>query len=104
MAPDPSQPADASDDPLSKAIGRRIAGLRGAERSADLAERIGMSPSYLSRVETGRTVVSVRNAARIALGLGVSLSELFDGVALDPESMGRREYRAVRRPGRPRKT
>jgi hypothetical protein len=102
MDPDPSE-SDAGTDQLSKAIGRRIAALRGAEKSADLAKRIEMTPSYLSRVETGRTVVSVRNAARIALGLGVTLSELFEGVALDPGSLGSREYKAVRTPGRPRK-
>lgn len=36
-----------------------------------------MGPSYISRVERGRTIPSVENVIRFAAGLGIPVHELF---------------------------
>ena len=63
-------------------LGKRIKQLR-EERG--LSQRkfslmIGMDRSYLISVEGGKRNVAVDNLNKIARGLDVSLSELFDGV------------------------
>ena len=50
-----------------------------------LSNDIGMAQSYLAEVENGKRNVSLVNIARIAKGLGVQLSELFEGITLDNE-------------------
>lgn len=63
-------------------LGKRICALR--ERQS-LSQRtfclmIGMDRSYLIAVEHGRRNVSIKNLIRISAGLGVTLSELVEGV------------------------
>ena len=61
-------------------VGLRIKELR-AERGVGqdaLAYSIGMSRTYFAEVETGKRNVSIKNIARIAEGLNVSLKEFFD--------------------------
>ena len=63
----------------SKQIGERIRRLR-TRRSMGLVElgtRTGLSASFLSQLETGRVVPTVRNLARIAMTFGKDLAYFF---------------------------
>ena len=44
------------------------------------ALKIGMDRTYYASVENGKRNISIRNIKKIADGLGVSLSELFNNV------------------------
>lgn len=64
---------------LIQNVGRRIAELR---EDADLtqqvfADRLGMSPQYLRRVESGGMNLSIKSLVRFADGLGVAVVDLF---------------------------
>lgn len=48
---------------------------------ADLASRIGLTQSGYSKIERGLTMPSVRTAARIALEVGATISELWPDLA-----------------------
>lgn len=63
-------------------LGRRIRDLRSGQSLSQytFARMIGLDRSYLIDVEHGKRNVSIDNLCKIASGLGVSLSELFDGV------------------------
>jgi transcriptional regulator with XRE-family HTH domain len=89
--PQPVQPADTlSIDPtaaealLSAAqLGQRIKRLR-LKRSmglVDLGRLTGLSASFLSQLETGRVVPTLRNLARIALVFNKDLSWFFESAA-----------------------
>lgn len=41
---------------------------------------VGMDRTYLIAVEHGRRNIAIENISKIANGLGVTLSELFEGV------------------------
>jgi transcriptional regulator with XRE-family HTH domain len=74
-------PLETSSEALieGKAIGRKIRSLR-LKRSMGLSElgtRTGLSASYLSQLETGRVVPTLRNLARISLVFGKDLSYFF---------------------------
>ena len=63
----------------AKQIGERIRRLR-MKRSMGLVElgtKTGLSASFLSQLETGRVVPTVRNLARISLAFGKDLSYFF---------------------------
>lgn len=63
----------------SKQIGERIRRLR-MRRSMGLVElgkKTGLSASFLSQLETGRVVPTVRNLARIAMTFGKDLAYFF---------------------------
>lgn len=62
-----------------KAIGERIRRLR-MKRSmglVDLGKKTGLSASFLSQLETGRVVPTVRNLARIAMAFNKDLAYFF---------------------------
>lgn len=62
-----------------KAIGERIRRLR-MRRSmglVDLGKKTGLSASFLSQLETGRVVPTVRNLARIGMAFNKDLSYFF---------------------------
>ena len=64
----------------AKAIGERIRRLR-LKRSMGLVElgrQTGLSASFLSQLETGRVVPTLRNLARICIIFGKDLSYFFD--------------------------
>lgn len=64
---------------IVKLLGERIRELRirtGLSQEK-FALCIGMDRSYYASVEAGRRNISVRNIKKIAVGLNVSLSELF---------------------------
>ena len=72
---------EAAEDLLVEArLGQRIKRLR-LKRSMGLVElgkQTGLSASFLSQLETGRVVPTLRNLARIALVFGKDLSYFFD--------------------------
>lgn len=67
---------------IQKQLGQRIQSLR-KERDISqekFALQIDMDRTYLASVEAGRRNVSLCNIKKIADGLNVSLSELFEGI------------------------
>lgn len=63
-------------------LGKRIRDLRlltGLSQEK-FALKIGMDRTYYASVESGRRNVSICNINKIAIGLNVSLSELFENV------------------------
>jgi len=65
---------------ITKALGERIKDLRNRKGISQekFALGIGMDRTYFASVEAGRRNISICNIKKIADGLGVSLSELFD--------------------------
>jgi transcriptional regulator with XRE-family HTH domain len=64
-------------DPVD--VGERLRTLRTLRRRTlrQVAEAAGLSESFLSQVERGRTNVSVSSLQRIAAALGVDVSDVF---------------------------
>ncbi len=78
-AVDVVQPEQVESSIETKQIGDRIRRLR-MRRSMGLVElgkQTGLSASFLSQLETGRVVPTVRNLARIAITFGKDLSYFF---------------------------
>jgi transcriptional regulator with XRE-family HTH domain len=77
----PSVDPEAAEELLSDArLGQKIKRLR-LKRSMGLVElgkQTGLSASFLSQLETGRVVPTLRNLARLALVFGKDLSYFFD--------------------------
>jgi transcriptional regulator with XRE-family HTH domain len=63
-----------------KKIGIRIVQLREEQnlKQIDLAIAINIEDSALRRIETGRTNPTIKSLMRIAKGLNVELTDLFD--------------------------
>ena len=63
-------------------LGLRIKELRGKTGLSQekFALKIGMDRTYFASVEAGRRNIAIVNIKKIADGLGVSLSELFEGL------------------------
>ena len=63
----------------AKQIGERIRRLRSRRSMGlvELGQRTGLSASFLSQLETGRVIPTVRNLARIALTFDKDLSYFF---------------------------
>jgi DNA-binding XRE family transcriptional regulator len=76
-ARDAVEPAPAND--VSSRFGRRLRELRqqNALTQSDMARKFGIDRSYISDVERGRTSISLPILEVIALGLRISLSDLF---------------------------
>ena len=72
-------------------LGMRIKLLRERQDLSQytFSSMIELDRTYLIGVEKGRRNVSIDNLCKIARGLGISLSELCEGVD-DPESVARR--------------
>lgn len=51
--------------------------LKGVKQK-EMALKLGISPQYLSRLESGRIDLKLSTLKQIALILGVSISELID--------------------------
>ena len=60
-------------------VGERLRALRGFRRLTlrTVADRSGLSESFLSQVERGRSNASIASLKRIADALGVSMADLF---------------------------
>jgi transcriptional regulator with XRE-family HTH domain len=69
-------------DPLLRGLGWRVRQLREAKGWTQemLAGRAGLDRSYVAGIEAGLRNPSTRALAKLARALGVTLSELFDGV------------------------
>lgn len=63
-------------------LGKRIRELRTRTGLSQekFALKIGMDRTYFASVETGKRNIAICNIKKIADGLGVSLSELFEGL------------------------
>ena len=77
-------------------VGERLRAIRTLRRVTlrTVADRAGLSESFLSQVERGRANASVASLTRIAAALGVSVADLFEpnGVQARPRVL-RRESR-----------
>ena len=63
-------------------LGARIKNLRKEKGISQekFALSIGMDRTYFASVESGRRNISICNLQKIANGLGITLSELFEGL------------------------
>lgn len=67
---------------ITEKIGMRIRELRkntGLSQEK-FAAKIGMDRTYFATVELGKRNISIVNLEKIAIGLNVSLSEMFLGI------------------------
>ena len=67
---------------ITKDLGNRIKELRQKTGLSQekFALKIEMDRTYFASVEAGRRNIAIVNIKKIADGLGVSLSELFEGL------------------------
>lgn len=67
---------------ITQDLGNRIRELRiGTGLSQEkFALQIGMDRTYFASVEAGKRNIAIQNIKKIADGLNVTLSELFDGI------------------------
>ena len=67
---------------ITDKIGNRIRKLRNQMGLSQekFAQKIGMDRTYFASVELGKRNISIVNIEKIANGLEISLSELFDGI------------------------
>jgi transcriptional regulator with XRE-family HTH domain len=95
-----NEPEPAKVDALLVAVGSRITALRleAGLLPHQLAERAGMDQNYLWRVEAGRQNLSLRNTARLAKALELTLSQLLDGIEVGDLDLQPRAY--AKRPKR----
>ncbi len=71
-----------SDETINKALGARIRGIRKKQglTTQQLANRVGVTQSQISQVETGRSAGSVITLYKVAQVFEMSLSEILGGV------------------------
>ena len=67
---------------ITDKIGNRIRELRSHTGLSQekFAQKIGMDRTYFASFELGKRNISIVNIEKIANGLELSLSELFDGI------------------------
>jgi len=67
---------------ITAKLGARIRELRNQKGLSQekFALDIGMDRTYFASVEAGRRNIAIINIKKIADGLGVTLSELFEGI------------------------
>ena len=67
---------------ITAELGARIKELRNQKGLSQekFALDIGMDRTYFASVEAGKRNIAIINIKKIADGLGVTLSELFDGI------------------------
>lgn len=67
---------------LAKQLGERIKELRNKEGLSQekFALKIEMDRTYFASVEMGKRNISLNNIAKIAEGLNITISELFEGI------------------------
>jgi transcriptional regulator with XRE-family HTH domain len=92
--------AVASGDPADP-LARRIRAVRQAKKITlrALAERAGVTESFLSQVEHGLTSPSISSLRRIASGLGESIGSLFEDEAEPGLLLRASERRIIEYPG-----
>ena len=89
-------PSSAPDAVTEVDVGERLRDIRRSRRATlrTVADRAGVSESFLSQVERGRASASIASLRRIAGALGVSVADLF-------EPGGPPRPRVLRRDARP---
>lgn len=67
---------------IAKNLGERIRFFRTKTKLSQekFALKIGMDRTYFASVEAGKRNISICNIKKIADGLNISLSELFEGL------------------------
>lgn len=72
-------------------VGGRLRQIRHTRRQtlSEVAARAGVSESFLSQVERGRSNASIASLQRIAGALGFTVGELFDGGLARPQVLRR---------------
>lgn len=67
---------------ITEDLGRRIRKLRQQTGLSQerFALKIGMDRTYLASAEAGKRNIAICNIKKIADGLGITLSELFEGI------------------------
>jgi transcriptional regulator with XRE-family HTH domain len=88
-------PSSAPDVSAEIDVGERLRELRRFRRLtlATIASRSGLSESFLSQVERGRSSASIASLRRIADALGVSISDLFEQEGAPRPTVVRRDDR-----------
>jgi len=88
----PSSAADVTND---VDVGERLRVIRSRRRQTlrEVAERAGLSESFLSQVERGRASASVASLRRIADALGIAVSDLFQPAQASRPRVLRRDDR-----------
>lgn len=83
--------------PAEVDVGGRLRAIRHLRRATlkAVAERAGLSESFLSQIERGKASASVASLTRIAAALGVNVADLFEPHA------ARADARVLRRDRRP---
>lgn len=87
-------------DELAWSFGQRVSLLRrraGLDLK-ELARRTGMSTNYLWRLEQGLIVPNLRNVARLALSLEISLALLVEKVDISSVVLENRVYTKREKP------
>ena len=74
--------ADYYNTMITERVGNRIRELRSQTGLSQekFALKIGMDRTYFASVELGKRNIALKNIEKIANGLGVTLSELFEGI------------------------
>ena len=67
---------------ITKHLGNRIRELRNKTGLSQekFALKVGIDRTYFASIESGKRNVAIRNIKKIADGLGVTLSELFENL------------------------
>ncbi|NWL53682.1 XRE family transcriptional regulator [Campylobacter jejuni] len=67
---------------IAERVGNRIRELRSQTGLSQekFALKIGMDRTYFASVELGKRNIALKNIEKIANGLGVTISELFEGI------------------------
>jgi transcriptional regulator with XRE-family HTH domain len=95
-----ASPRPARDDRgVREDVGQRLRAHREARSISlrELARRLGLSPSAISQIETGKSRPSVSTLYSIVSELGMSLDELFSGNAAPEEAPAARAPTKARR-------
>ncbi|MBW3169415.1 helix-turn-helix domain-containing protein [Qipengyuania flava] len=87
-------PDSKTPDALAMSFGLRLAALRekAGLSYGEFAEEVGTSKGYLWKVEQGEILPTIRNAARMARALDVSLSHLMEDVDITQIELASRPY------------
>jgi len=78
-------------------IGERLKAIRLLRRRTlkDVAAAAGVSESFVSQIERGRSTASVATLQRLSHALGIEISDLFTGDGLPRPTVLRREAREL---------
>ena len=70
------------DQELARRVGEHIRELRKESglSQEDFADHCGLHRTFMGSVERGEKAITVESARKIAIGLGIKLSELFAGI------------------------